>query len=67
MIIDFNDFFRMRVDVLKINEDLFQLVIEKILLEEPKGFHSSKSESFLTTEQLRSFVNYINEVTRDHI
>jgi hypothetical protein len=67
MIIDFNDFYRMRVDVIKVNNDMFQFILEKIFLEETKGFSSSKNEMFLTKDQLTQFVNYINEVTRDHI
>jgi hypothetical protein len=67
MIIDFNDFYRMRVDVIKVNDDTFQFILEKIFLEETKGFSSSKNEMFLTKDQLTQFVNYINEVTRDHI
>jgi len=67
MIIDFNDFYRMKVDVIKVNDDTFQFILEKIFLEETKGFSSSKNEMFLTKDQLTQFVNYINEVTRDHI
>jgi len=67
MIIDFNDFYRMRVDVIKVNDDMFQFILEKIFLEETKGFSSSKNEMFLTKDQLTQFVNYINEVTRDNI
>jgi hypothetical protein len=67
MIIDFNDFYRMRVDVIKVKDDMFHLILEKIFLEETKGFSSSKNEMFLTKDQLTQFVNYINEVTRDHI
>ena len=67
MIIDFNDFYRMRVDVIKVNDDMFQFILEKIFLEETKGFNSSKNEMFLTKDQLTQFVNYINEVTRDNI
>ena len=67
MIINFNDFYRMRVDVIKVNDDMFQFILEKIFLEETKGFSSSKNEMFLTKDQLTQFVNYINEVTRDNI
>lgn len=68
MIIDFNEFFRMRVDITKVNDNLFQLTMEKVYIgDDSKGFHTSKNESFFDRNQLSAFVNYINEATRDHI
>jgi len=67
MIINYNEFFRLRVDVLKVKEDYFQMTIENVYLGEEKGFTNSKQEHFFNKEQLNQFVNYINEATRDHI
>lgn len=68
MIIDFNDpSVKMKVDLTKVDQGLFRLIIEKVVLDERKGSLSSKSESFLTKDQLSLFINYINEVTHDHI
>jgi len=67
MILDLNDSLKIKVDLTKVNQDLFQLVIEKIFIDEKKGSFSSKTESFLTKDQVALFVNYINEVNRDYI
>jgi hypothetical protein len=64
MNIDFNSFFRLRVDIIKI-KDQFQLTMERIDLED--NFHSSKDIYFLDKEQLKQFVNYVNEATNDLI
>lgn len=64
MNIDFNTFFRMRVDVSKVKEDQYQLVIERVNLED--SFYSSKSEFYLNKEQLTSLVNYFQEIGDEH-
>ena len=64
MNIDFNTFFRMRVDVSKVNEDQYQLVIERVNLED--SFYSSKSEFYLNKQQLTSLVNYFQEIGDEH-
>jgi hypothetical protein len=66
MNIDFNSFFRVRVDITQVpNKPLYQLSIEKIDLEE--GFTTSKEVVFFEKQQLRQFVDYINEATHDII
>ena len=66
MNIDFNSFFRLRVDITQVpNKDLYQLSMEKIDLEE--GFTTSKELVFLNKEQLKQFVDYVNEATHDII
>jgi hypothetical protein len=66
MNIDFNSFFRVRVDITQVpNKPLYQLSIEKIDLEE--GFTTSKEVVFFEKEQLKQFVDYINEATHDII
>lgn len=64
MNIDFNTFFRMRVDVSKVKEDQYQLVIERVNLED--SFYSSKSEFYLNKQQLTSLVNYFQEIGDEH-
>jgi hypothetical protein len=62
MNIDFNSFFRIRVDITQVpDKPLYQLVIERIDLEE--GFTTSKEIVFFEKEQLKQFVDYINEAT----
>jgi hypothetical protein len=65
MIIDFNTFFRLRVDVTKVKENLFELQMEKVDLE--STFVSTVQKYYFEPEQLKQFVDYINEATRDHI
>lgn len=64
MNIDFNTFFRMRVDVSKVKEDQYQLVIERVNLED--SFYSSKSEFYLNKEQLTNLVKYFQEIGDEH-
>ena len=59
MNIDFNSFFRLRVDVTKVRDDQFQLTMERVDLEDE--FYSSKTEYFMTKEQLGQLVDYLNE------
>lgn len=59
MNIDFNSFFRLRVDVTKVQGDQFQLSMERVDLEDE--FYSSKTEYFMTKEQLGQLVDYLNE------
>jgi hypothetical protein len=64
MNIDFNSFFRLRVDITQVpNKPLYQLSLEKVDLEE--GFITSKEVVFFEKDQLKQFVDYINEATRD--
>jgi hypothetical protein len=66
MNIDFNSFFRVRVDITQVpDKPLYQLSIEKVDLEE--SFVTSKESLFLDKEQLKQLVDYINEATRDII
>lgn len=70
MNIDYNDFYRLRVDIFKTNEDLFQLVLERVdINKDPtlKAFTESKHEYFFNKQQLKDFVEYINEATYDNI
>lgn len=63
MNIDFNSFFRLRVDVTKVHGDQYQLTMERIDLED--SFYSSKNTYFLTKEQLKQLVDYFNEAYND--
>jgi hypothetical protein len=64
MNIDFNSFFRVRVDITQVpDKPLYQLSIEKIDLEE--NFTTSKEVLFLNKIQLKQLVDYINEATHD--
>jgi hypothetical protein len=65
MIIDFNTFFRLRIDVTKVKENLFELQMERVDLE--STFASTVQKYYFEPEQLKQFVDYINEATRDHI
>lgn len=67
MNIDVNEFFRLRVDIIKVREDLYRLRLESVFMDnDPKsGMHNSHQEFYLNTEQLKAFRNYINEVTND--
>lgn len=70
MIIDYDEFYRLRVDVYTINADLFQLVLEQISInKDPSGkaFTENTQEYFFNQQQLKQFVEHINEATRDHI
>lgn len=60
MNIDFNTFFRMRVDVSKVKDDQYQLVIERVNLED--SFYSSKSEFYMNEEQLTRLINFFHKV-----
>lgn len=63
MNIDFNTFFRLRIDVLKVDvgpEAQYQLKIENINLED--GFTTSSTSYFLNKEQLKSIIDYLNGV-----
>ena len=67
MNIDFNSFFRLRVDIIKVpsDEEQFQLTMERIDLED--AFKTSKVVYFFDRDQLKQFVDYINEATNDII
>jgi len=65
MNIDFNTFFRLRVDVTKVKENLFELQIERVDL--ASSFESTVQKYFFEADQLKQFVEHINEATRDHI
>ena len=70
MIIDYNDFYRLRVDIFKTNDDLFRLVLERVDMNtdaNAKAFLESKQEYFFNKQQLKDFVEYINEATHDNI
>ena len=62
MNIDFNSFFRLRVDISKVHiggEDQYRLTMERVDLED--NFYSSKNTYFLNKDQLKQFVDYVNE------
>ena len=68
--IDYDDFYRLRVDIYKTDEDLFQFVLARIDMNPDrvdKPFAESKHEYYLNKQQLKQFVEHINEATRDHI
>jgi len=69
MNIDYNDFYRLRVDIFKSNDDLFRLVLERVDIStnNAKAFVESKQEYFFNKQQLKDFVKYINEATHDNI
>lgn len=70
MNIDYNTFYRLRVDIYKSNEDLFRLILEKVDMDaaiNAKPFVESKQEYFFNKQQLKDFVTYINEATHDYI
>ena len=70
MNIDYNTFYRLRVDIYKSKEDLFRLVLEKVDMDaaiNAKPFVESKQEYFFNKQQLKDFVTYINEATHDYI
>lgn len=67
MNIDLNEFFRLRVDIIKVRNDLYRLRLESVFTDsDPKsGMHNSHQEFYLNDDQLKTFRNYINEVTND--
>lgn len=70
MNIDYNTFYRLRVDIFKSNEDLFRLVLETVDIDfaiNARPFLESKQEYFFNKQQLKDFVTYINEATYDYI
>ncbi len=70
MNIDYNTFYRLRVDIFKSNEDLFRLVLEKVDIDSAinsRPFLESKQEYFFNKQQLKDFVTYINKATHDYI
>lgn len=70
MNIDYNSFYRLRVDIFKSNDNLFHLVLEKIDLGVDTGgkaFTECKQEYFFDQQQLKDFVKYLNETTHDYL
>lgn len=66
MNIDYNDFYRLRVDIYKVNESpLYELLIERVDIRDK--FESTVQKYIFEKEQLKQFVNYINEATHDYI
>lgn len=65
MNIDFNSFFRMRVDVTKVDavNDQYQLTIERVDLED--NFYSSTNSFFMNKEQLTKLADYLSEVVHE--
>jgi hypothetical protein len=59
MNIDFNSFFRLRVDIHAVRDNQYQLTMERVDLEDE--FYTSKTEYFLTKDQLKQLVDYFNE------
>lgn len=70
MNIDYNEFYRLRVDIIKSKDDLFRLTLERVDISidpNAKAFTESKQEYFFNKQQLKDFVAYVNEATHDHI
>ena len=70
MNIDYNDFYRLRVDIVKSNDDLFRLVLERVDISadvNTRALVESSQEYFFNKQQLKDFVKYINEATHDNI
>lgn len=67
MIIDYNDFYRLRIDIMKVREDLYRLKLENVYnMNDPNtAMHSSSEEHYFNKEQLTAFRNYVNEVVND--
>lgn len=66
MNIDFNDFFRLRVDIMKVRDDTYRLKLENVYMNSgTDGIHTSGKEYYMNLEQLKTFRNYINEVTNE--
>lgn len=65
MNIDFNTFFRLRIDITKVKENLFELQMERVDL--ASTFESTVQKYFFEADQLKQFVEHINEATRDYI
>lgn len=65
MNIDFNEFFRMRIDIMKISDDNFRFKVENVYLNEQpnKGMHNSSKEYYLNAAQLKDLRDYVNEAT----
>ena len=63
MIIDYNTFFRLRVDVTKIREDLYELQMERVDLD--SQFESTVQKYYFDPKQLKDLVNYLSEATHD--
>lgn len=65
MNIDFNSFFRMRVDVTKVDavNDQYQLTIERVDLED--NFYSSTNSFFMNKAQLTKLANYLSEAVNE--
>jgi hypothetical protein len=59
MNIDFNSFYRLRVDIRKNQEDMYQLTMERVDLDD--AFYSSRNDYFLSKDQLKQLVDYFNE------
>lgn len=70
MNIDYNEFYRLRVDIVKSKDDLFHLTMERVDIStnpDAKAFTESKQEYFFNQQQLKDFVIYINEAAHDYI
>lgn len=67
MNIDFNEFFRMRIDIVKVREDMYRLKLENIYMDDnpSKGMHNSSKEYYMNAQQLKAFKDYVNEATHD--
>ena len=65
MNIDFNNFFRMSVNVTTVSavKDQYELTIERVDLED--NFYTSKSSFFMNKRQLTQLAAYLTEVTND--
>lgn len=65
MNIDFNEFFRMRIDIMKINDDSFRFKVENVYLDDQahRGMHNSSKEYYLNAAQLKDLRDYVNEAT----
>lgn len=66
MIIDYNDFFRLRIDILKVRDDLYRLKLENVYnVDDPHtAMRTTSTEHYFNKEQLLAFKKYVDEVTK---
>ena len=69
MIIDYDDFYRLRVDIVK-TLDVYQLTLERVDManaDSTSAFIQSTQKYLFTKSQLIQLIKYIDEATHDYI
>lgn len=69
MIINYDDFYRLRVDVVK-TLDVYQLTLERVDMPHTSGgaaFVQSTQKYLFNKTQLKELVDYLDNATHDHI